>query len=315
MRDEDRRGEPRHPMGVVVQRTGLTSHVLRAWERRYEAVEPGRTKGGQRLYSDADVLRLRLLKRATEGGRPISRVAGLATDELVALVGEDAGAGNAGSSLSGNGVEEHLAACLAAADRMDAQALRGHLMRAVVRLSAPDFVTLVAGPLLHRVGELWEEGALRPAQEHVVSTAVRQVLDWMLGRFEAPPTAPLMVAATPSGELHEFGAMLAAVVAADAGWRVLYLGPSLPATEIATAAERSGASVVAVSVVDGEDTDVDRAGEELAELGRLLPDSVLLVTGGRRSARVEVEGVTRVEDLDALREVLAAAGPGGVGGR
>lgn len=297
-----------------MQRTGLTSHVLRAWERRYGAVEPGRTKGGQRLYSDADVLRLRLLKRATEGGRSIGRVAGLSTDELVTLVGEDASALEAEVAPSGNGAEEHLRACLAAADRMDAQALRGHLMRAVVRLSAPVFVTTVVSPLLNRVGELWEEGSLRPAQEHVVSAAVRQVLDWLLGRFEASPEAPLMVVGTPSGELHEFGAMLAAIVAADAGWRVLYLGPSLPASEIAAAAERAGASVVAVSVVDGEDADVDRAAEELAELGGLLPEGVLLVTGGRRSAGVVSEGVTLVEDLDALREVLAAAGPrsGGV---
>ncbi len=311
MTSDDRREAPRHPMGVVVQRTGLTSHVLRAWERRYGAVEPGRTEGGQRLYSDADVMRLRLLRRATEGGRSIGSVAGLPTEELVELVGEDAGAAESGAGVD---QAEYLAACLEAADRLDAQTLRAHLMRAVVKLSAPVFVTAVVGPLLHRVGELWERGELRPAQEHVVSTAVRQVLDWLLGRFEAAEDAPLMVAGTPSGELHEFGAMLAAVVAADAGWRVLYLGPSLPAEEIAAAADRSGAAVVAVSVVDGEDRDLDRAGEELEALRAALPEGVLLVAGGRRSERVAPEGVTLVSDLDSLRQVLAAAGPPEGGG-
>ncbi|NIY11286.1 MAG: transcriptional regulator, partial [Gemmatimonadetes bacterium] len=67
-----------------------------------------------------------------------------------------------------------------------------------MKLSAPVFVTAVVGPLLHRVGELWERGELRPAQEHVVSTAVRQVLDWLLGRYEAAADAPLMVVGTPS---------------------------------------------------------------------------------------------------------------------
>ncbi|MGK7312374.1 MAG: MerR family transcriptional regulator [Candidatus Longimicrobiales bacterium M2_2A_002] len=305
---DDRTAErPRHPMGVVVERTGLTSHAIRAWERRYGVVEPARTEGGQRLYTDAQVLRLRLLKRATEGGRSISNVAELTTEELASLIGEDAGASNGGGTAQDR--SEFLEASLEAAERLDAQALREELMRAVVSLSAPVFVTRVVGPLLARVGELWEEGAMRPAQEHVVSTAVRQVLDWLLGRYEASADAPLMVVGTPEGELHEFGAMLAAVVAADAGWRVLYLGPSLPAEELAAAAEQSGATVVAVSVVDGEAGDRDRAGRELERLRAALPDGVLLVVGGRRSASVAQPGVTAVEDLDSLRQVLEAAGP------
>lgn len=214
MTDEGHAGGPRHSMGVVVQRTGLTSHVIRAWERRYHAVTPARTAGGQRQYTDAQVMRLRLLKRATDGGHIISNVASLETEELAALVGAAAEPGARAARAGGTEVR-YLEACLVAAERMDAPVLREELMRAVVSLSAPVFVRDVVGPLLARVGELWEEGSMRPAQEHVVSTAVRQVLDWLLGRYEAPRRAPLMVASTLAGDLHEFGAMLASVVAAD----------------------------------------------------------------------------------------------------
>ncbi len=304
-----RGGEGRHPIGVVVQRTGLSPHVLRAWERRYGAVEPGRTEGGQRLYSDADVVRLGLLKRATEGGRSIGSVAGLPLEELVSLVGEDAGAvigewGVGGEGEGGWRVEGYLESCIAAAEAMDTGALRSALMRAVVRLDVTTFVGAVVAPLLERVGSLWEAGSLRPAQEHVVSTAVRRVLDWLLGEFDAGVSAPLAMMGTPSGESHEFGAMLASVVAADAGWRVLYLGPSLPAEEIAGAATRAGASVVGLSVVvlsRGE------AVEQLAEVRRRLPAGVPVLVGGRSSGRCAVAGVTRVPDLAALREVLRSA--------
>src|SRR6202035_4511197 len=80
----------RHPIGVVAERTGLTPDVLRVWERRYRAVEPTRTEGGQRLYSDADIERLRLMYLATGAGRGISQVARLDTEELTRLVREDA---------------------------------------------------------------------------------------------------------------------------------------------------------------------------------------------------------------------------------
>ena len=307
----------RPPRGVVVQRTGLTPHVLRAWERRYGAVDPTRTEGGQRLYTDAEVLRLRLLKKATEGGRPIGTVASLETSELATLVGSDAESVARPGRLASTeaGVRDgHLGAALEAADRMDAAALRSELMRALVQLSAPVFVTRVVAPLLERVGELWEAGTLRPAQEHVVSTAVRQVLDWLLTRYDGSASAPLVVVGTPAGERHEFGAMLAAVMAADAGWRVLYLGPSLPAVEIAEAARRTGARAVAVSVVDGLEADATAAGRELSALREALPEGVLLVTGGRRAPAVAPEGVMVVGDLEGLREVLESAEPRGAAG-
>lgn len=82
----------RHPMRVVTRRTGLSADLLRVWEKRYDVVKPGRSSGGRRLYSDADIERLRLLYRATLAGRGIGQVAALSTPALVALVRRDADA-------------------------------------------------------------------------------------------------------------------------------------------------------------------------------------------------------------------------------
>src|SRR5687768_11395483 len=79
----------RHPIAVVSERTGLSQDILRVWERRYGAVSPTRTESGERLYSDADVARLRLLDAAVAAGRRISRVATLSTTELEALIADD----------------------------------------------------------------------------------------------------------------------------------------------------------------------------------------------------------------------------------
>ena len=43
-----------HPIQVVVRRTGLSPHVIRVWEKRYDAVVPTRTPTNRRRYSDAD---------------------------------------------------------------------------------------------------------------------------------------------------------------------------------------------------------------------------------------------------------------------
>jgi len=60
-READAAARSAHPIAGVAARTGLSRDVLKVWKRRYGAVEPTRTAGGQRLYSDAHVNRFRLL--------------------------------------------------------------------------------------------------------------------------------------------------------------------------------------------------------------------------------------------------------------
>src|SRR6185503_12429727 len=80
---------PRHPVRLTALRTGLTPHTLRAWERRHHVVAPARSSGGQRLYSDLDVQRLRLLRRLTEQGHSIGQLAKAALVDLERMVGDD----------------------------------------------------------------------------------------------------------------------------------------------------------------------------------------------------------------------------------
>ena len=96
---------PRHPIAVVSERTGLSHDVLRIWERRYRAVTPTRTSGGERLYSDADVERLRLLDAAVAAGRRIGRVATLPTSDLAELVAGDRAAKDRSAVEAAPGVD------------------------------------------------------------------------------------------------------------------------------------------------------------------------------------------------------------------
>jgi MerR family transcriptional regulator, light-induced transcriptional regulator len=293
-----------HPIGVVARRTGLSLHVLRAWERRYGVVDPVRTAGGQRLYSDADIARLRLLRAVTDAGRNISQVALLPLDELERLATQDTRQGEARPAVAE--AEEYRARCLAAAERMDGDAVHGALMRAVVSLRPTEFLGDVLMPLLHEVGQRWHAGRLSPAQEHVVSVSARRVVSWLLDAYDAPVEAPVLLVTTVAGEQHEFGALMVSIVALDMGWRVSYLGPSLPAEHVAMAARRVGASAVALSVVNtGDDSAVD----EVREVRVALPATVQVVVGGAgaaaRRAYLEEAGAVVMTGQAELREWLA----------
>jgi MerR family transcriptional regulator, light-induced transcriptional regulator len=299
-----------HPIRIVALRTGLSPHRIRIWERRYHAVLPSRTPTNRRSYSEADVDRLGLLGRAVQLGRSISQVAGMPTESLRALLDTDDVAARwvesalhrAGKSCPARGVVE---ACLAAVDAFDARRLEDVLQRARVNLGRTTLLDEVVGPLFERVGELWRRGALRTSQEHLVSATLRNLLASMIAPA-GDAGAPGLVATTPSGQVHEFGALLAAATAASEGWNVTYLGPCLPAEEIAAAAARSRARAVALSIVHPADD--PRLAPELQSLQRLLPRGTQLLAGGRAvrgyAAALEAAGARIVSDLAGLRAEL-----------
>jgi methylmalonyl-CoA mutase cobalamin-binding subunit len=170
------------------------------------------------------------------------------------------------------------------------------------------FLDALATPLLERVGTRWREGTLRPVHEHIVSAALRRILEGVIESTISPLAKANMVVGTPAGQGHEFGALLAAATAAAAGWDVTYLGADLPAEDIAEAATRTRARAVALSIVYPR---ADPAlGDELRRLRTALPKDIALIVGGAASSAygtpLEEIGAIRVEDLTQLRKHLKA---------
>lgn len=304
-----------HPMRVVAQRTGLTPDLLRAWEKRYGAVSPVRSAGGQRHYSDADVARLQLLVRATRGGRQIGQVAPLDNTELLKVIESDerAAAINRAPSADGPAPEVFLSSALMAVEAFDGYALEQTLRTAALRLPADDVLDQVIGPLLFTIGSLWHQGQLQPANEHLATTTIRRVLTWM-GEVTAPPAgAPVVIIGTPAHHVHELGAMLAATTAAGNGWRVIYLGASLPAEELARAAKQVKADAVALSII--YPTGDERVSDELRRLRVHLGPSIGIVAGGSGASSyadaLREIGAEQLTSLTALRGYLRKRMRGG----
>jgi len=303
----------RHPIGVVSTRTGIPQDLIRAWERRYGAVTPQRARGGRRLYSDEDIERLRLLKRCVSAGRRISDVAARTREELEALVAEDDSASawpvpspRPAPRRAAAG-EEFVAAALEAVVALDRDRVEELLSEAAVSMSAPSLRREVIVPLLDRIGERWREGTLRIVHEHMAAAIVRTFIG-SLRNGHGRANAPRLIATTPAGQRHELGALVAAAAADEAGWSVYYLGPDLPAEEIAAAARQLDARAIAISIVY-RDNDF-RVIEELSKLRDFVGDSARIIVGGRAAApvrgRIEALGLELVEDLAEFQDRLAA---------
>jgi methanogenic corrinoid protein MtbC1 len=301
--DEPKAG---HPIAVVATRTGLSRDVIRVWERRYGAVAPARTRGGQRLYSDDDVRRFRLLAAVTRHGRNISLVAQLGTDELERLAAEDESsvarpaAGPDSTAVAVDAALEHIAA-------LDGAALDALLRRTAAREGTPWFLDWLVPALMRAVGDGWAAGRLSVAHEHLASAAAIAVILEGVRYAPSAPAAPRILVATPSGDRHAVGAALAAAAASLEGWSVIYLGPDVPAGDIAAAATGGGARAVALSVVYAEEQ--RRMLAELLALRNQLRAEVSVFVGGAGAEGIapdlRADGITWCDGIAALRAELA----------
>lgn len=261
----------------------LSVDTLRAWERRYRAVEPRRSDTGRRRYTDDEVERLSLLKQATDLGHPISMVAPLDDDELQALLSKARK-----ESSESEGVVAKLMGFVMADDFSNFERTLG---QAAVALPPRQLIDEIFFPLLQQVGDRWYEGKLTIAQEHAVSSNLRSLIGAMIRLFPQHHDAPSIVFATLSGERHEFGILLLALLAASKGMNCHYLGPDLPVEEIARSVFVCGAQVVAVSIVHK----VDAPAEEkyLRSLHAKVGDHASIWVGGAAAVTLK----SRVEDL------------------
>lgn len=298
-----------HTMRVVTQKTGLTPDLLRAWERRYHVVRPRRSAGGQRLYSDDDIVRLGQLHRAVLAGRTIGQVARLDREALARLVEAD----SSGSTPATDVPDEDTTAldlareaCLSAIALIDAPALERALRQAAHRFSIPVLLDHLVAPLLREIGERWEAGALLPIHEHAASVEIHRLLTWIVQSTPARADAPLIAVATPAGQQMELGALMVAASAAAEGWRVAWFGPNLPASDILRGVESLQPVAVAISLVhQTRDPELHR---ELERIARGVAGKATLLVGGRaappHALLLERLGAIVLPDLASLRNWL-----------
>ncbi|MBT5927693.1 MAG: hypothetical protein HOH33_13855 [Verrucomicrobia bacterium] len=215
-------------------------------------------------------------------GHKISNIPALPDKALQALMKEDQehlrSNGNAVSADNLNaGV--FLERCLLAIKALDQKRLEEEMTRAALSLGHQGMIVRVVAPLAQRIGQLWRAGEITAGHEHFASALIRIFLANISKPFAVTESAPGVVIATPSGQLHELGAVLASAAASSLGWRVTYLGTNLPAAEIAGVVTQNKAKALGLSIVFPEnDPNLE---DELRRLRKFLPAHVKIVVGGR----------------------------------
>jgi methanogenic corrinoid protein MtbC1 len=284
-------------IAAVERDVGLSKEVLRVWERRYGFPAPTRDLHGERLYSAAQVERLRVVKRLMDQGHRPGRLLSAPEHELAAL--SQARPATAPAQAVDGQVAELLALVRRHAAEAFVQALRQRLARQGLR----SFVLDTIAPLTVAVGDAWQHGELQIYEEHLYTELAERVLQQAIAAVPGS-AAPKLLLTTLPNEPHAMGLLMVEAMFALEGARCVSLGTQTPLTTIAPAARAHAADVVALSFSAA--FPARQVAPLLQQLRATLPARVALWVGGAGARRAQgVDGVRVMDALDAAADAVA----------
>lgn len=275
---------------VATQLTGINANTLRAWERRYEQLRPQKTPQGSRLYSSQDVEKLIILWDLVQKGHLISRIAGLTIAELTNLQRDLAKLTKPPQALATPEREiverQHQSRILRSLQKFDLAGLQSNLQIARFELSPKSIVHHLVLPLMKEVGDLVAESKIKISQEHLLSSLLRDHLGQIyqsLNPFETRKRldAAKILLTTREGDLHEFGILLAAILCRIAGHETYYLGPNMPAEDLAAACREFKIDILILGLAQiPKEREFITPSRFLKKIDQLTPRKLQFICGG-----------------------------------
>ena len=278
-------------IGELSRRVGVSPALLRAWEKRYGLLQPSRSEGNFRLYSEADEQRVRVMQGEMARGLSAAEAA------RVAVSGRG---GEPGPAEESDFAERERRALAEAALNFDEGGVQDCLDRAFALQSLEGVLSEIVLPCLREIGDGWERSEVSVAQEHFASNIIRSRLMALTRGWDTGPSRRVVLACVP-GELHDLGLICFGLTLWRRGWRILYLGQATPVADMGAGVREANATALVVHVQSSELW----AGAQ-AEIAELAGETRLAIGGaGVDAAAAERVGAELLEG-DPVKAAMAA---------
>jgi DNA-binding transcriptional MerR regulator len=295
--------EPKYTIKVLSERTGVQPVTLRAWERRYDLLDPERLDNNYRLYSDRDIQIVRWITHRLDDGLSISNAVreyrglrgdGIWPDALPTVMAPEP---TINPKNPPNVYSEQLFNALTTRDEQKAKEIVD-IIQSMFDLKTIFFE--IFSPMLYEIGEAWYRGEIRIATEHYASAFIRGILLNLLQAFPIYSAAPTILVGCAPEEFHEIASLMLSVLLRREGYQVEFLGANLPVDDLVLYASDVAPDMIILSA------SFEHSARPLLKMQSKLnhlPNQPKLGFGGRyfnenKAARKEIQGVFLGESLD-----------------
>ncbi|MCX6233400.1 MAG: MerR family transcriptional regulator [Bacteroidetes bacterium] len=278
--------------------TGVKAHTIRIWEKRYAVVKPHRTATNIRYYNDLDLKKLLNISILQRHGLKISFLAHM-TDDMIRekILNLTFQPTNHGSQIE---------TLISAMIELDELKFEKALSAATLSLGFEDTVLQIIYPFLERIGVLWQAGSINPAQEHFVSSLIRQkMLVAIDGHAERPKAdARRFILFLPENEWHELGLLFYAYLIRKSGHKIIYLGQSVPMSDLVEVSKFKPPDALITSITTP--LDHDDLNKYIVRLSKTFPKQIIYTTGLQiiHSPLIFPSNVRKINNVMQFKEEL-----------
>jgi MerR family transcriptional regulator, light-induced transcriptional regulator len=291
-------------IGELARLTGITTHSLRVWEKRYGSPQSQRLPSGHRRYPKEDVPRLRAIAKALESGYRASKVVSGTLEELHSLMGLKPliNPNLKSTQINENSSNELLIELwIKGVHEFDDDCLIQGFHEQWNKCGALKFINKYMISFIERLGKGWISGELSIANEHFATECIHSFLSSKWRQLNSRKEGWSILMATLPGETHNLGLLMSAVVASLSGAKVIYLGLNTPLEDIISTTNNFEPEVLCLSISCGKkDLDTEDC---LLQIKTELNKSVTIISGGKGTPQ-NIPGITNIEDFNTFNHWL-----------
>ncbi len=242
--------DPKYTIKVVSERTGVKPVTLRAWERRYDLIQPEREENNYRIYSERDIEIIRWITHRLENSLTISnavrelgnlRASGIWPEAMPSILPPEP---SRKPQIPPKAFADQLYNALIAHDESKAVMIM-EAIQSVFDIKIIFFEIFQS--CLYAIGDAWYRGEIRIATEHFASSFIQGFLMNLLQAFPVYSAAPKLLIGCAPEEFHEIAPLMLSVLLRREGYQVEFLGPDLPVDDLVSYAEDVSPDMIILS--------------------------------------------------------------------
>ena len=292
-------------INVISNACGVKPHTIRTWEKRYQVFTPERSKGGQRLYSEVDLTKAKLIVSLIEQGHTISRLARNSVQDLRSLLvvnkGEDSESGKMFNTVETKKLLQHLA-------NFNIDMVASGMQHLRLSLGVKEFIFKIVLPVMQEIEKLYLKGIYSVTQEHIISTIVGDQIH-QINLSNHGPNRDRFAIATPEGNVHELPIMIAEIICNANRISTNYLGASHPAECLSEAVNALKCKTIVMGVISSAQWNYEKnIVPYLESMDKYLKNNVKVLLGGGREVDFpefkNIENVKVVKSFEDFDKIL-----------
>ncbi|MEM1328265.1 MAG: MerR family transcriptional regulator [Bacteroidota bacterium] len=209
--------------------SGIKAHTIRAWEQRYNIIEPQRTQTNIRYYQDDDLKKILNIALLNKNGIKISKIAKMSDREIIQKV----------SAISEVNFEfdTQLDALTISMIDMDEYKFDRILSMNLQKMGFERTMLEVLLPFLDKVSLLWLTGSVQPVQENFISYLIRQKIIVAINSepFALGENVKKFILYLPEGETQELSLLFLQYLLKSRRNQVVYIGKEIGINDLKAA--------------------------------------------------------------------------------